>query len=1763
MTEELAGSTSDLEPSTSASQGNGIDAAISWMPDWMKQQAKKAAPQVPVQQAQQPIVPVSELGETLPPVIEGTPPVIQSGMGASVGRGAPVGMGNVSQLPAEELKDINKFVENLPEVGAPLNFEADIISTLDAEDKALAESSTRTPGSKSTDKGEVGLKGSITTHAPQKFGGYDIKFTNGDGLKGKIYEDRVTQERENDRYVKSLNTLLTNDEKSLISSSSLRFQDRFFGNIDDIDKFNSEAPKLMKEIEASLPDGMTSKEKERVVHGIATRTQARYEKRKGELEKDAKMRDLAEKSDYYRIKADPNAGRAFKGDTYSGDKLYPNISSKDLNELIAWDEDRETKREGYIYEKKKINYAGQESFTKAIDNAANEMYTDSELQEKTLNKRLNDLYDSKGSKQDIENAERVLRNFRNSKGIGSDKYYDPATNKRIGIEDASPAIVEWNKKIDASALELSQDNTEEDLNLMKQRAYSEMKSLEDKRVSIINKSSIERYEERHQAAKARFLSVSKSLDLNKSITSVERNAWERIWEGFVEGAGIDYASEEDDVLALHETSNYFGVQTTKEEGERAEQRFVDKLASAGGTTTSAAIKIMGATALTRGTGAPAAFSSMTARLATTFAKGEKSAKLLNGISRVVSNAAITEANYQLTGESGGAGEALGGELGTQLSSNLAFLGNSKGGRILRTLFSTTGRAAGETLEEASGKAWTELMKDQTWSEALDGFIGDEPGEELAITFIMGGIFASTKLGTDWKNSKIVKDYATSIRRSDSKGPAMTEAKAFVEELYGDLEEKTIQSLEKDLEGEFVSKDAKKEIQGEIDKLKEKVSERKKVEFKGEDLLEDKGSEDGEGGGNIVNIKEVEGELSNYTVDGKVRSDKQVIENLSDPEFVEKVKSGKANLDIENPSPEVKTALEGSGLLETKQDVKEEITPETKVDETPVEGEQQVTESVEKEFIEKEEGERSLKGDKVSTGKPIRVEYNKNLEKAPDMGSQFGQDIEASGDYITQSEGFTPEGFETGSVEIKNPLVVEINEDAETTYKEDLSAKYDGKTGEELSEAIKADGYDAIVSKYADDGSTGEIVLLDNQRTKTKQDAKIKETKVDETKVEETKVLEAKKAPQGTTNLTQAIFDSKIGEAGILTNDQKVFESIKEVSKDVSEETGLTGKKLINEVAKRVNEVSEGRIETEDVVDLGNEILPKKVKETKVKAEAKPEPTKQAPKTKKEALETIKPKPRTKKEALEAIKPKKKGSVKAKDIGGGQKTSTFKNGKRVAGDVISDTEFEQKQGDLGGYTKRGKDFDSGGVFGVSPESQFKLNQGGDFGRVHVLLNEKDALEFRKKGSKVNEEVKKLAREERSDESEVVLDLRNRDVAKTKGPKVFKKQNAGEVDKLTKEAKTSRQKTALGTVKNIIKALGSINPDLEVLVHETEDSYLEAMGKEAKGTSGALATDGKIHLNLSRIKDNTALHEAAHVVIAAHMKANPKAVTEFKKQLEGILPKSDLDSLNDFANEYEADGQQEVDEEFVVEALSRIANGEISLNKTILEKIKELLRTLAKKLGMVSDKIKLTGKEDVKAFAEKLTEAFDKGKELEVDKIVSAKNEIKIDTKSIVKKQKIGGFNVDYFEDTKDFDDLVKKGLVVNNYDLNELPTNTEVAVTMPDNMFVATLSADGEVMFKGEGGVFYVPNTGNVWASGGETTANGLAKLINSSLENSQDGVGRLMLVRGSQDKMISSTGGVKAAMSIVEKMVNKKLISRSDFRKALTVAGKKYGIDFS
>ena len=193
------------------------------------------------------------------------------------------------------------------------------------------------------------------------------------------------------------------------------------------------------------------------------------------------------------------------------------------------------------------------------------------------------------------------------------------------------------------------------------------------------------------------------------------------------------------------------------------------------------------------------------------------------------------------------------------------------------------------------------------------------------------------------------------------------------------------------------------------------------------------------------------------------------------------------------------AIEETKVTETTKETKEtketvETTPETKkeakslAEEIEVETEVENTSENQTEVVE--ETVKVVKGDEIKTNQPVNIKYNRNKEKSPDMGSEFGQDVEASGIYITQDNGFTPDGFESGTADIKSPLVIEVTDDTQIEYKRELSKKYKGKKGKALSKALIKDGYDSIITKY-EDGTTGEIIILDDSiinKTEIKQDA---------------------------------------------------------------------------------------------------------------------------------------------------------------------------------------------------------------------------------------------------------------------------------------------------------------------------------------------------------------------------------------------------------------------------------------------------------------------------------------------------------------------------------------------------------------------------------------------------------------------------------------------------------------------------------------------------
>ena len=123
-------------------------------------------------------------------------------------------------------------------------------------------------------------------------------------------------------------------------------------------------------------------------------------------------------------------------------------------------------------------------------------------------------------------------------------------------------------------------------------------------------------------------------------------------------------------------------------------------------------------------------------------------------------------------------------------------------------------------------------------------------------------------------------------------------------------------------------------------------------------------------------------------------------------------------------------------------------------------------------------ENIVKAKDISTGKKTIIYFNKNTEKAPNLGKTFGQDVEPSGNYITQTESdFLPNGFIQGKVTFKNPLVISVNDDTLITYKNELSNKYDNSKGKNLTNKLKKEGYDGIITVNGE--NIGEIIAFDN------------------------------------------------------------------------------------------------------------------------------------------------------------------------------------------------------------------------------------------------------------------------------------------------------------------------------------------------------------------------------------------------------------------------------------------------------------------------------------------------------------------------------------------------------------------------------------------------------------------------------------------------------------------------------------------------------------
>lgn len=174
---------------------------------------------------------------------------------------------------------------------------------------------------------------------------------------------------------------------------------------------------------------------------------------------------------------------------------------------------------------------------------------------------------------------------------------------------------------------------------------------------------------------------------------------------------------------------------------------------------------------------------------------------------------------------------------------------------------------------------------------------------------------------------------------------------------------------------------------------------------------------------------------------------------------------------------------------------------------------------------------------------------------------------------------------------------------------------------------------------------------------------------------------------------------------------------------------------------------------------------------------------------------------------------------------------------------------------------------------------------------------------------------------------------------------------------------------GRAKSISAALESVVPGTKLRIHDTQDSYEDAIRKAQKGqlsnqTSNAFYNPNtkEIHLNVNRMVQtmsrekkrylNTAEHEAVHPLLEVLETVNPGTISRMFDQLVEIEKQFGLDGAytQKFASYYT---YAERAEEAITEFIADIASGNLDLSKapkSLREKISAFFAELFAKIGI---------------------------------------------------------------------------------------------------------------------------------------------------------------------------------------------------------------------
>jgi len=243
-------------------------------------------------------------------------------------------------------------------------------------------------------------------------------------------------------------------------------------------------------------------------------------------------------------------------------------------------------------------------------------------------------------------------------------------------------------------------------------------------------------------------------------------------------------------------------------------------------------------------------------------------------------------------------------------------------------------------------------------------------------------------------------------------------------------------------------------------------------------------------------------------------------------------------------------------------------------------------------------------------------------------------------------------------------------------------------------------------------------------------------------------------------------------------------------------------------------------------------------------------------------------------------------------------------------------------------------------GLLPEefSQFDEEEVGDITMRPEGLEERDAL---------SEEEQIASMEKMFAEQEAP-----QATAENKGVLVSNATALGQVKSKVKDAK---KLSIIDSAQRALNTLKSVFPNFEIVIHDTNESYVAAMDENqanrdsagsftySKNPDGSFK--GTININLTKANQRTVAHEVAHAIMLKAFGENVETFKTFKNRMASILSESSNKQLMDFASQY-----AEVDsyEEYLAELTAALEQQEGKIDTTTLQKIAALINEFVSKI-----------------------------------------------------------------------------------------------------------------------------------------------------------------------------------------------------------------------